>query len=139
MDARHGRAHPEEMDLAQEISAFLIPVAGTYIIVGDLDATASVALAPQLRTAVDRYLDPNLHGGVRPASIRVDLRRLKRLSSDGVTLLENVVARAERSGATTTILVRGGSDTHRALDAVEPGRRLNVEVTSGGRGSPPPA
>jgi len=128
------------MESTQELSAFLIPVAGTCVIAGELDATASAGLAPDLRAAVDRYLDPDKHRGVRPASIRVDLRRLKQLSTEGVALLENVVERAAGAGATTTVLVSGGSQPCRVLQAVESGRPLNLEVTSpADRGSPPRA
>jgi hypothetical protein len=125
------------MESTQEVSACLIPVAGTYVIAGELDAGSSAALAPELEAAVTRYLDPGKHRGVRPASIRVDLRRLKLLSPDGVTLLQNTVEHAARAGAVTTILVSDGSEPHRVLDDVAPQRSLSIEVISAaGRGSP---
>jgi hypothetical protein len=140
MDGPHRRAHAVVVDLALEVSAYLIPVAGTFVIAGELDAPSSAALAPELKAAVDRYLDPDHHRGVRPAAIRVDLRRLKLLSASGANLLENVAERAARAGARTTVLVADGSDPQRVLDLVESGARLDIEVSSpAGRGSPPRA
>lgn len=140
MDGHHGRAHPEIVDLALDVSAYLIPVAGTFVIAGELDAPSSAALAPDLRAAVDRYLDPDHHRGVRPATIRVDLRRLKLLSASGANLLENIADRAARAGARTTVLVAAGSDPQRVLHLVAPAHRLDIEVSSpAGRGSPPRA
>jgi ABC-type transporter Mla MlaB component len=129
MDGPHRRAHAETVDLALEVSAYLIPVAGTFVIAGELDAPSSTALAPDLRAAVDRYLDPDHHRGIRPATIRVDLRRLKRLSASGANLLQNVAEQAGRAGARTTVIVASGSDPQRVLELVETGHRMDIEVT----------